>query len=183
MMPLQYRQEAATQAAARLLKLRGGEMSYMKLLKLLYLADRKALLQHGRPITYDRYQCMKHGPVLRETYDLITSEEMPGQESYWRRYISEPEHFLVKLLRDAPNSELSPAQEEVLEEVFAEYGALGRWEVVSSTHKLPEWSDPRGAATPISIEDLLRAAGVGDDEIREIQETLEAEQALADLIE
>jgi len=49
-MILRFQHERATQAAARLLQRRGGRMSYMKLLKLLYLADRKALLSVGRPI-------------------------------------------------------------------------------------------------------------------------------------
>ena len=38
-----FNQPKATQAAARRLKSRGGRMSYMKLIKLLYLADREAL--------------------------------------------------------------------------------------------------------------------------------------------
>jgi hypothetical protein len=41
--------EKATEAAAKFLKLRGGRMSYLKLIKLLYLLDREALLRWGRP--------------------------------------------------------------------------------------------------------------------------------------
>jgi hypothetical protein len=35
-MPLRFNELKATQAAARLLELRGGSMSYLKLIKLLY---------------------------------------------------------------------------------------------------------------------------------------------------
>ncbi len=70
--------------------LRGCRMSYMKLLKLLYLAARGALLAHGRPITYDRYVSMDHGPVLSQTYNLIVAEQSQGQPpSYWRQFISQ----------------------------------------------------------------------------------------------
>lgn len=63
-MRLRFNDRKATQAAALLLQLRGGKMSYMKLIKLLYLADREALLQWGRPITTDRYVSMNRDPVL-----------------------------------------------------------------------------------------------------------------------
>src|SRR4051812_9596906 len=54
-MRISFNEQKATQAAARLLELRGGRISYLKLIKLLYLADREALLQWGRPITTDSY--------------------------------------------------------------------------------------------------------------------------------
>ena len=109
-MRLRYRLERATQAAAYLLKLRGGRMSYMKLLRLMYLADREALLRMGRPITYDRYVSMDHGPVLSQTYNLLVSEEAPSHESsYWRQHISEPDRYEVTLRIAEPSvSALSP---------------------------------------------------------------------------
>ncbi|MGH7718763.1 MAG: hypothetical protein ACREON_07970 [Gemmatimonadaceae bacterium] len=50
-MPLRYREDKTTQAAARLIEREGGEINVMKLVKLLYLAERRALLEWGRPIT------------------------------------------------------------------------------------------------------------------------------------
>lgn len=182
MMALHYRQERATQAAARLLKLRGGRMSYMKLLKLLYLADRQALLEHHRPIAYDRYVSMDQGPVLSQTYNLIVAEERPEQPSYWRRYISEPEQYEVRLLREAPNGQLSPVQEAVLDQVFGEFGHLSRWDLVELMHQLPEWKDPRGSSIPIDIHDVLRAGGLPEEDVEAVEETLAAEDALAELI-
>ena len=180
---MRYKQERTTQAAARLLKLRGGSMSYLKLLKLLYLADRKALLEHGRPITYDRYVSMDHGPVLSQTYDLIVREESPERRSYWRQHISAPENFEVRLLGDAPNGELSAALEQILDEVFAEFGRMGRWEIVDFMHTLPEWEDPHGSSVPIPIRDVLRAMGLDDDQAEAIEEDLAGEDALARLLQ
>ena len=70
-MGLRFNEAKATQAAACLLKLRGGQMSYLKLVKLLYLADREALLRWDRPITTDRYVSMDNGPVLSRVLNLI----------------------------------------------------------------------------------------------------------------
>lgn len=58
---MRFIEAKATQAAARLLRNRGGKMSYMKLIKLLYLADREALAQWGRSITTDTYVSMDKG--------------------------------------------------------------------------------------------------------------------------
>ncbi|MCX6915882.1 MAG: Panacea domain-containing protein, partial [Verrucomicrobia bacterium] len=67
----------------------------MKLIKLLYLADRTALLRWGRPITTDTYVSMDRGPVLSRVLDLATDEDLPGQTSIWAKHITEPEHYAV----------------------------------------------------------------------------------------
>ena len=46
-------------------------MSYLLLMKLLYIADKQMLVSHGKPITYDRWFSMKFRPVLSSTLDLI----------------------------------------------------------------------------------------------------------------
>ncbi len=185
-MHLRYRQERATQAAAHLLKLRGGRMSYMKLLKLLYLADRRALLMHGKPITFDRYVSMDHGPVLSQTYNLMVAEEAPDQPtSYWRQHISEPQAGYEVTLRVAepPDGQLSRAQTAILDEVFAEYGTMSRWEIVRFVHTLPEWEDPQGSSNPIALRSILHAGGLDEDDASAIEAELLAEQALASLLD
>ena len=127
-MHLKYREDKTTQAAARLLRLSNGRMPYMSLIKLLYFADRRALLQPGRPISYDLFVSMPHGPVLSRTYDLITDEPDPDNPSYWRQYISEPERYEVCLLGDVPDDQLSPAEEAILDSVFNEVGQLNQWQ-------------------------------------------------------
>lgn len=95
---LRFNEAKATQAAARFLKLRGGRMSYMKLIKLLYLLDREALLRWGRTVTTDRHVSMPQGPVVSQICDLIREERPPGLESFWRAHISEPRNWEVELL-------------------------------------------------------------------------------------
>src|SRR5688572_14417051 len=73
------------QATAVLLQAAPGErMSYMRLLKLLYLADRRMMRETGSPITFDRVVAMKHGPVLSETYSLIKGEHPDA--GVWSRF-------------------------------------------------------------------------------------------------
>src|SRR3989304_7235844 len=96
-MRLPFNEAKATQAAAMLLKMRGGTMSYMKLLKLLYLADREALLRWGRPISTDVYVSMDHGPVLSKTLDMINEGPDTGGR-IWAEYISSSSNYEVTLL-------------------------------------------------------------------------------------
>jgi uncharacterized phage-associated protein len=181
-MVLTYRERAATEAAARLLQRSGGSLPYMQLLKLLYLADRKALLELGRPITFDRYVSMKHGPVLSRTYDLIVAEEAPGEHTFWRRHVSEPREYAVRLLGEPPRGALSAAQEQVLDDVFAEFGAMDRWELVEFTHTLPEWQDPHGSSVPIPLRDVLRGGGMDDEEADALERDLLGEEGLSRLL-
>lgn len=169
-----FREDKATQAAAILLKLHGGKMSYMKLIKLLYIVDRQALISWGRPVTYDSYVSMDRGPVLSKTYDLINDGVEPGHESYWDTYISEPEHRAVELLKAAPDDELSESEVELIHKVFSEYGNKDRWELVDITHQFSEWQDPEGSAIPISYHDILKAVGKTENEVATIIEELES---------
>src|SRR2546426_8827697 len=100
-MRLRFNERKATQAAGLLLQLRGGTMSYMKLIKLLYLADREALLRWGRPISTDRYVSMDRGPVLSRILDLATDGEDPGTPSIWASSIAAPSNYEVHLKDDA----------------------------------------------------------------------------------
>jgi uncharacterized phage-associated protein len=170
---LRFNEKKATQAAARLLELRGGRMSYLKLIKLLYLADREALLRWGRPITTDRYFAMDRGPVLSRVLDLATDGEDPGSPCIWANHITGPSNFEVELKSPAGRDELSDAEAALLEEVFQEHGRKSRWELVELTHKLPEWKDPQGCAVPITYRDILKAGRKTELEIAAVEDELE----------
>jgi len=180
-MPLRFREDRVTQAAGRLLRRHGGRMPYLKLLKLLYLADRSALLKHGRPISFDRFVAMPHGPVLSRTYDLIASEPDPRTPSYWRTYISPAEKYEVRLLTDTPVDQLSPAEVAIIDEVFAEFGDWDKWKLVEFTHGLPEYRDPEGSSAPIPVRSILFAEGWSEEDVREVEDALGAEVTLEGL--
>jgi len=172
-MTLLFNEAKATQAAARLLTLRGGSMSYVKLIKLLYLADREALIRWGRPITTDHYVSMDNGPVVCRIYDLIRNEPPPNCFLVWRKFISIPENYEVHLLGDPGSGELSGPEQELIDEVFVQHGGQNRWKVVAYTRSLPEWTYPDGGALPIEYRDILKAAQVPEKEISAVEESLE----------
>jgi uncharacterized phage-associated protein len=173
-MPLHFNERRATEAAAEFLKLRGGRMSYLKLIKLLYLLDREALLRWGRPITTDRYVSMDNGPVVSRVFDLIRDEPAPGTDPVWRHFISAPSDYEVSLTAEPEIDELSPAEQSLIEEIFAKYGRLSRWNLVDLSHELGEWQDPKGSAIPIEYRDILRAGNKTESEIAAVESELEA---------
>lgn len=179
-MAWRYREDRATQAAAHLLKLRGGTMSYLKLLKLMYLADRKALVDLGRPITYDRFVSMKHGPVLSCTLNLMKSAD---GSSYWGEHISPPDDYEVHLLIDEPpRGKISRAETGILDAVFAEYGGYDRFALRDLTHTFPEWHDPNGSSKEITLREMLLGQGLTDEDAATIEASLQDETALNALL-
>jgi uncharacterized phage-associated protein len=181
MIHTRYREDKATQAAARMLRLRGGRMSHLKLIKLLYLLDREAFIRLGRPVTHDSYSSMPHGPVPSFTLDRINEpEESVG--SYWDAHIAPKQNHEVSLRNaraNLPHDQLSRAEEELIDEVFAKYGRMTRWQLRDFTHTLPEWEDPRGSSRPIDPATFLRHAGYSDEDIAELEGELN-DLALAD---
>ncbi|MBF0502956.1 MAG: SocA family protein [Candidatus Riflebacteria bacterium] len=166
-----FSEEKATEVACFLLQLRGGEMSYMKLLKLMYLAERDFFIRNSSFIAYDTPVSMDRGPVLSRVYNLITEQPAPKTESFWRKFVSTPtQDYTVKLLGDVPASTLSVAEKNTIRAIFDKYGRMNRWDLVELSHTLPEWENPMGSSIPISIEEILRSAGKDKERIDSIME-------------
>ncbi|MGH9491967.1 MAG: Panacea domain-containing protein [Terriglobales bacterium] len=164
---LRFDEAKATQAAAYFLHLRGGQMHYIKLVKLLYLTDREALLRWGAPVTTDRHVSMDNGPVTSRILNLITEDRA---KPVWSEYVSAPlDDYEVRLLKEAPTDRLSPAEEKLMREIFERYGHRNRWDLIDNVmHKLPEWRDPQGSSIPIQIRDILEAVGEDEEQIRAV---------------
>jgi uncharacterized phage-associated protein len=167
-MMFRFNDRKTAQAAAHLLRLRGGTMSHMKLIKLLYLADRSMLLSQGQPITGDRMVSMKNGPVLSRVLDLVNCA--PNVGSSWSEYIGPRAGNEVSLKMPEPGTdELSNYELRILDSIFAEFGGKTRWEMVDVVHALPEWKNPGRSVFPIEHEDILRAGSVPQQEIDRIE--------------
>ena len=117
-----FDEEKATQAAALLLERAGGELNYMKLLKLLYLADRQAFIESGYPITGARMVSMDCGPVLSEVYNLITTQS--ESQSFWQVAITPQTNYTVRLQCQRGQDRLSRFDRETLAAVWDRFGGM-----------------------------------------------------------
>ncbi len=170
-MKFRFSEKKAAEAAGHLLRLAGGKMPYIKLIKLMYFADRRTLVEIGAPITGDRLVAMPHGPVLSQVLDNINQ----GASAEWAVFVSEPRDWNVELVSELPeDGALSNYEIRVLREVHQELGHLDKWALVKRSHELPEWHDPHGSAEAITPEDILRTANMSEEAIARIAEEADA---------
>lgn len=169
-----FRERKTTQAAAILIELEAGTINYMKLIKLLYLIDRKALTEWGQPVTFDAYVSMNQGPVLSRTLELINEGMRPGDTSYWNEHISIIGRYHVQLEKAVATDELSDAEIDLIKEVYEQYGHIPKWELVDWMHgALREWQDPQGSCLPIEYGNILQAVGKDEADVNSILDELD----------
>lgn len=152
-------------------------MKYIKLLKLMYLADRLAFVDSGYPITGAKMVSMDKGPVLSEVYTQITWGD--GPETEWNQLVAREGPYDVEARQ--PGTELlflSDYDEEILGRVHDKFGDWDAWDLVRYTHTLVEWKDPDGSSLPIDARLILEDAGKSDDEIHGIAAQVECIRAM-----
>jgi uncharacterized phage-associated protein len=167
------------QASAVLLDLDANRMAYVRLLKLLYIADRELLAETGRTITGDTAVALKNGPVLSQVYDLIKGVAPKSQA--WSDYIHRVD-YLVELKGDPGRGKLSKGEIEKLTEVSERFRTMDDWQLSEYTHEFPEWKKHHepGASTPIPWQEMLEAQGKA--ELVEIVERNEAARLYLDTL-
>jgi uncharacterized phage-associated protein len=153
------------QAVAVLLKLDRGRMGYLRLLKLLYIADRENVIRVGRPIVGTRTVAMNSGPLHSEVYNLIKGEHVDAP--MWADHIRK-EGYEIELLIDPGVSELSAAEVRTLTAVSEKYSSFSEWDVVEVTHDFPEWiknapEESANTSRTIPFEDVLDAVGLSTE--------------------
>jgi uncharacterized phage-associated protein len=175
-----FKEPVVTQMAAYLLKKRGNRMAVLKLIKLLYLAERKAVSKWGEPMSGDHFVSMPHGPVLSQTYELIKSQPAPDEVSPWHDLIRDEDNYEVSLKRDIEDfDELSKAEMRILDEVYAEYGKMSRFQIRDFTHDYcQEWEDPNGSSFLIKLESICRAMGRDEEQVKALRELNQEQQYL-----
>lgn len=183
--PSLFDERRTAQAAAFLLHKAGGRLPVLKLMKLLYLAERESLRLYGEPIAGDHLVSMPHGPVLSRTYDLMNGSEKSG-DGGWDCWMDDKAAHEIAL-RDpsrirTPDDllELSDGDLKVLDHIWAEFGHMGKWELRDYTHSdaCPEWEDPRGSSRPIPMGRVLRAVGYEGEALSSVLEHIKEQTHL-----
>ena len=155
-----FKFERSLQAAAYFVRLAGGEMHYIHLLKLLYIADREYLAKYGEMITGDQVFAMKHGPVLSNILNLIKGK-VPRSDEWARHLQTLPESHRIRLIDDPRTGSLCRASRELMDDVFDRYGSMPRFQLRDLTHQFPEWKAyyTKKTSTAIPWEEILRLQG------------------------
>jgi len=157
-----FNESKVAEMAAYLLLKSGGRMPYLKLMKLLYLADRESMARYGFPISDDHMVSMIHGPVLSRTLNLMNGDSR--SQAKWGQLISAPISYDLALRGlfnpESDIDELSKADLEVLDAVWQQFGHFGAFPLRDYTHEhCAEWVDPDGSSFPISPKTVFMAIG------------------------
>lgn len=186
-MPALFNEKRTAQAAAFFLHCAGGSLPLLKLMKLMYLAERESLQLYGEPITGDKLVSMPHGPVLSMTYELMNGAAR-GMRGGWNTWIADRSQHHVALADasmirspEADLLELSQSDLEILEAIWRRYGHMNQWDLRDYTHSggCPEWQDPHGSSHPIPMQHLLAALGYSEQDARAVMEHLHEREQLA----
>lgn len=144
-----------------------GTLDIIKAIKLVYLADRESAQAFGAPILDERRVSMPHGPVNSETYSHINGEH-DLDKCGWAGFLEDRANHQIAVKHGVTVDdldELSEADLECLEAVWAKFGGMNKWEIRDWTHdpaNLPEWEDPKGSSEPIPLARMMALAGVED---------------------
>jgi uncharacterized phage-associated protein len=146
-----------------------GNSKQMKIIKLMYLADKYHLTRYGRSVTHDIYYAMPKGPVgvfLKSFLDNVTRTSCDEHEdSIFTTFVQKERDKTYKAKNinpDYPFKMLSETDIEALDFVIKHYGDMSPEDLSDYSHKYPEWlkyedefSDGKEKGLKIDIEELF----------------------------
>ena len=138
-------------------------MEILRLMKLMYLADRLSLKKWGHPIVGGHYSSLENGPVISDAYDATKSG------SDWS--ISLERNINEMSVRVRPQlAELSKEDICLIDETHKTYRPMDLWQLVKHTHSLQEWDKKVGkSSSRIDTAKLLHILGKSERQIEEIK--------------
>ncbi|NLD91669.1 MAG: SocA family protein [Fibrobacter sp.] len=122
-----------------------GRIDKLKIVKLVYLADKMHLMLYGRTITGDSYCVMKNGPVGSTTLDILNENLEFLEDSdieYSKKFLTMVsfDSKLYEATNAVPEFDfLSESDQTVLDRIIALFAKKSSMSLVELTHKYPEW--------------------------------------------
>ena len=133
---------------------RAASIHELKIIKLVWAADRYHIRKYARTVSEDRYVAMKNGPVGSMTKDVAEfsdneySEIEPTDFDYIGSYIrfeKTNENGVLSSINDVDYDELSETDKEALDFAWENFGKYDWRTLVEITHKYPEWKKHQAA--------------------------------------
>lgn len=138
------RERQAAQMAAAFILRAGRAVGKLKLMKLMYLAERESMRRHVFPIVCDDIFAMRKGMALSRTYDLMIGKPQTPTNGEWARHIVHTNRGLNVKRGVARRSlgSLSRNDIAVIDHVWETHGNQSEDELVHAVHHgLKEWTD------------------------------------------
>lgn len=162
-------------------------MHLLKLMKLMYLAERLSLKRYGDPITGDEFYSMQNGPVLSMTLNFLNGVAKSRNDG-WDSWIADcaahkvdlRHKHKVKNLEDELLA-LSETDLECLSEVWKSFGHMTKDEIVEYTHSdaCPEWEDPGFSSRRIPTARVLKVLGYSPEQVNVLNKRLHEQRQIS----
>jgi len=119
----------------------GGKIDKLKVIKLIWLADRRHLRKYGRPIINDTYYAMEYGPVGSSIKDFTSFNMLTKntETDYLSKYLKQNNNNKIESINEPNMDVFSDSDINTLETVYNEYGKLNGFKLVEISHEYPEW--------------------------------------------
>lgn len=160
---LGFDHEKSVQTIGFFLARAGEPVDKLKLVKLLYLADRLSLEQRGRPLNFEEYYSMKHGPVVSSALN-----GMNGQLRHraWARLALGNDRKAVTSVGPISDDHLSRADLRILNAIWEQFGSKTASQLREWTHtNCKEYIEVESSRIAILVDEILEAVGHADHEV------------------
>jgi len=175
-----FKERKAVELAYKFLTLNDGKMNYLKLLRLMYLAERESLKLYDRPITFDIFVLNYYGVVGSHCMSLVRTG---GQ--IWSVYLSPRTNAKkVNIYSSAMQYEkLCKAEMTLIESVFATTRHMNSLTVLQVQQSLAEYKAcfVSGAVTLIDYATIFKSLEKSEMHIQRISTSFEELSALEKL--
>lgn len=165
-----FDERKAAQAAAWLLRRHGRPLDAARLATLLYLVDRRAVLESGGPTTGDAWIATEHGPSLRRIAELLDAGSRC--KSVWSRYVQPAGRGAVAAADADDCGALSDYDRRLLDETRERFADAD--ESLLRGCSAEGWGEPGAAAAEIDPRAVLLAAGLTEQHVDDIAIQAEA---------
>lgn len=136
----------------------GGCAEKLKLIKLLYLAERTSFQRRGRPMNFDSYFSLPHGPIASSALNGMDRElDAPEWDA-----LAVAERKDVTIVGEVGDDRLSRADRKILDDVWERFGDMTASQIRNWTHaNCGEYVEVEmGSRLPIDVSEIMAQVGI-----------------------
>ncbi|MGH7109580.1 MAG: Panacea domain-containing protein [Stellaceae bacterium] len=176
-----FRSRKAAQLAAFFALKAAGSIEKLKLIKIIYMTERRFLQDHEHPMLFDELYSLPHGPICSSTLNGIDGII---HEDVWDQFIARNGNEISPVKRFSRDDfdELSDAEIDIANRMWTRFRGMTSSQIRNYSHRnCPEYTEIDRGRIPISYREVLEALGnpAAKEIDREIADLRRAESILA----
>jgi uncharacterized phage-associated protein len=157
--PAGYQSRKAAQISAFFAVKSDGMIEKLKLIKLIYIAEREYLFENRMAMLFDELYSLPHGPICSSTLNGIDGRI---DDDIWSDFIAKNGNIVVatKSFKREDLDELNDVEFDLLGDVWNRFGDMTASQIRNWSHEnCPEYTEITSGRIPISYKSLMDALG------------------------